>query len=911
MSSITQLSIFHKNTDATATERGYEFQKLKTVETWLVNRISGNDEVIYYDYEDDIFQRDIDGFKSTFRQLKLYSSNFSFASEEIKKSIIHFFTLYCQGEYVLDDIQFVFEANSNVARNYDGNDAKLLKKWYQHQDLLEGDFLVECSKKIKEIVSEYVVSVPDDKVEVVKAKEVFEGLKGNEEFWESFTKSIRWKFEGVEPEEAMANCLRGLNNLVSKLPYPLEDGDAQNLINSLHFLVSQSATKENPEERLLDNNLLENIIFKVLGGEDEEYGLAIDEYRVSQEIVDFSLGKVYKVISWSRYYRQHKNLEGHKEIWVKVLLGHLNHLDTPDFCKKDVLYELIFLKLQPTLRFNFKEPDASNIDTLSKQYFGLVPEQFDDNNTIEDAVTLFSILKTANRFDLIDISDATFEEWLVKIEICLKEKILADNKNHKCSYLESYSFLQLTIRYPEADNKEEVFEESMSVIRQIIGLSEEAPLYSFSNLYERINGVLKGLIQFDANEDSDTIIKNLEALSDELAPIVQEREGKFSLANKFRDRGVQYLKSSRRKVLLKALDYFHRAKSLLFQEETKEGFILVLLNISQVYNVIGFNMAAKYYALAGFYISIGEERYFDKVPRSIALIHHYDFSQGAWVNCMMDLEQFIKHDGELTGVWDIDENVALRKVLLDYAFVLYSAPIISNQTSVLVNQKLLELGFLKGYMDMFIDGLKNQLPTRTEVLNFIKSKNVDSPLNDLGTHRKIKFEAYDFLWVIEFENNYEPNILGEEFCALLQILLVELKTHFPEVSFEKEIKEIQTNLIESEHPLPPERLEETNKAIKWKLFLPKIQKPKPFYPIVISAIISLMRELVEEETELSLILEKLLREHDFGSKVPVVQPYDNLYKTLFSVDDYDSLMRTGFAYVAFEEKFVKPNDLIV
>lgn len=40
MSSITQLSLFQKNTDATATERGYEFQKLKTIETWLTNRIS-------------------------------------------------------------------------------------------------------------------------------------------------------------------------------------------------------------------------------------------------------------------------------------------------------------------------------------------------------------------------------------------------------------------------------------------------------------------------------------------------------------------------------------------------------------------------------------------------------------------------------------------------------------------------------------------------------------------------------------------------------------------------------------------------------------------------------------------------------------------------------------------------------
>lgn len=912
MASITQLSVFHKNTDATATERGYEFQKLKTVETWLINRISQNDEVIYYDYQDDIFQRDIDNFKSTFRQLKLYSSSFSFASKEIKKSVIHFFTLYCQGEYVLDDIQFVFEANSNVAKDYDGNDAKLLKKWHQQQETLEGDFLVECVNKIKEIIFEFIASIQDDKPELLKAKEVFKDLKDNQEFWKNFTKSIRWKFEGVEPEEAMSNCLRELRVLVSQLPYPLEDGDKQNLINSLHFHVSQSATKKNSEERLLDNDLLESMIFKVLGGENQEYGLAIEEYRKSPKIADFSLGKVYKAISWSRYYRQHENLEGHKEIWINVLTGYLNHIDTPDFCKKDILYELIFLKLQPTVSFNFKEPDGSNLDSFSKQYFELVPSQFDDDNTIEDTVTLYSILRTANRFDIIDISDATFEVWLVTIESCLQEKILVSDVNHKCSYLESYSFLQLTVRYLEADNKEEVFEESMSIIRQIMSFRDAAPFYSFSNLYERINGILNALIKVDVGENSDTIIEKLESLSDELVPIVQEREGKFSMANNFRDRGIQYLQSSRKKDLIKSLHHFHKAKNLLFQEETKEGFILALLNISQVYNAIGFNLAAKYYSLAGFYISIGEERYFNKISKSVGLIHHYDFSQGAWINCMMDIEQFMLLNREFVGDWSLEINTDLRKVLLDYAFVLHSAPILSNQITVLANQKLIELGFLKeSHMDSMLDGLKSMLPTRIEIVRVVKEKNVDFPLNDLSNDRKIQFEAYHFLWVVKFENSYDLNMLGEEFCSIFQILLVELKTHFPDLLFKHDFKEVQLNLSESPEPKPSEKINEYNATTEWKVYLPRVQKPEPYYPIILLSIINLLKEFIQEETDLSDVFEKLLKEHDISSIATVVQPYDKLYRTLFSRENYNSLMREGFTEAIFEEKLVRSNDLIV
>ena len=73
MSSITQLNIFNKNTDAFATERGFEYQKLKTLESWLINSLQKNDEAIYYDYQEDIFHRDLKKFKSTFRQIKLLS----------------------------------------------------------------------------------------------------------------------------------------------------------------------------------------------------------------------------------------------------------------------------------------------------------------------------------------------------------------------------------------------------------------------------------------------------------------------------------------------------------------------------------------------------------------------------------------------------------------------------------------------------------------------------------------------------------------------------------------------------------------------------------------------------------------------------------------------------------------------
>jgi hypothetical protein len=53
---------------------------------WLQNRIAGINEVIYCDYGDDIVQRNFKAGTSKFRQVKLYSTNFSFSTDEIIKS---------------------------------------------------------------------------------------------------------------------------------------------------------------------------------------------------------------------------------------------------------------------------------------------------------------------------------------------------------------------------------------------------------------------------------------------------------------------------------------------------------------------------------------------------------------------------------------------------------------------------------------------------------------------------------------------------------------------------------------------------------------------------------------------------------------------------------------------------------
>lgn len=910
MSSITQLSVFNKNTDAFATERGYEYQKLKTLESWLLNSVNKNDEIIYYDYEEDIFQRDITKLKSTFRQIKLYSSNFSFASEEISKAVSHFFTLFCMGDYFLDEIKFVFEANSNIARKHTNNEAELLSDWCDNQDDLKQPLLSKCIAITKKIVTEFVDSHDDAIPETAKAKAKFEELKSNSDFWKKFTKSINWNFQGLEPEEAMANSLKEIESLVKQLPYPVKVIDIDSIVHSLHFHISQCATKENPEERLLNSELLESKILTAIGGSEKWYGEQLEKWRGLKKIEEFRLGELYELIGVSRFYRQHNELDGQREIWASRLNEYLELVDLPDFSEKDIIYELVFLKLRPTLEFRFHDPHTTGIVDLVKRYFQIVPSIVCDPMTIEETINLYSIIRTASAFELIEIETAKFEEWLQEVENRILINLETAKVNSRCSYLESLSVIEFNLKNWGDDDRLEAFENGIKILKDIVNLSDEAEQYNYSNLLLRINEYIRACFMTNVAEDYPEIIDKLEDISADLALIVSRRDGDYSLALQYRDRGISYLELSKKsKDLLRALDYFHKSKNLLFKDETKDGFVLVLLQICQVYLQIGFTYAAKYYALAAFFYSLQDEELYKRVGKSTALVFKIDFNSGSWIHCLMDFERFIIFTGELNPDWNIETNINLREVLLDYAFVLYGTPQLSPELNVLIEQQFKELGWIKGkYMDMFIDGLSLSLPTKQEAINLAQSKLNDYPLSDIGAKRVIQFYGYGILWRVQFINSYDFNANGEEFCAICQILLTEIKIHFPDLCFNDEIESIQINLLEGDKPVSPKLISDSKINYEWNVYLPKLEKPKPYCPFVLSFILNILKNVNEKDGErLTKIFERLFKEKDLGSKATVVQPYEELYKSLYSKKEFDKFMRQGFNKLIIDIDFVRKN----
>ena len=88
------LEKFKKNTDANATNQGFYYQYLVTLNIWLKNYNEGNDVAIYCETEDDIKIEDLKNNKVEFTQVKAYAKDFKIDDIEIKNSRKFFPSLY-------------------------------------------------------------------------------------------------------------------------------------------------------------------------------------------------------------------------------------------------------------------------------------------------------------------------------------------------------------------------------------------------------------------------------------------------------------------------------------------------------------------------------------------------------------------------------------------------------------------------------------------------------------------------------------------------------------------------------------------------------------------------------------------------------------------------------------------------
>ncbi|MCB9250837.1 MAG: hypothetical protein H6605_00075 [Flavobacteriales bacterium] len=906
--SISNLYIFSKDTDANASLRGYHYQVLKAVETWVDNFNNGIDEEIYCDFEEDIFQHNPTLKTAKFRQIKLYSSNFSFASLEVKKCIAHFFMLHVKTDYNLLEKEFVFEANTSVAQKKGENDAELLKKWNESQGKLDNDLLMECAVKVQSIVSTYIneqaselgkKSTTEEKEILKKALNVFNSLKESD--WFEFTNKIRWKFNNVSSEEEFLAIRNKIETQILQLPFEIDENNISSIFGMLNTAAFYKASAENPEERKLTLSELKETLLKSANDIDKWYWQIAERWEGVTAIHHFAIGEFYEVLDATRHCRQHLYLKMHDQQWLNILKIYIDNNEIADDFKRIAIYEYLWLRFRPIDYYTKPKGDLFGEEKYFEFYFKDF-NAFRNATELEDAQSLINILFAAVQIGNTDLKKKQIDEWFQQMDKTINEKLEKEtNPNEICHLLENIGTQRLFLNALKKENKDVT--EFIIPLEGIFAHIDKADFYNATALSIRLSKYISLLIDVDPDANS-ALIEAIEKYTEKINPIVEKRDGSYKAAKVEVEKGMQYLNSKNPTHLLTALNCFHKAKTLWYQQESIEGFVLAVLSISQLYSAIGLNLAAKYYALSASWACIhnGNRHLLKRIADAFGLIFYADFKQGAWMNAIISFADYMNVRNEFKGE-PLDPAIDEMpfKTMADLAIILHSTPKISPQLKVLIDSHIGMLGELREeFIKSLLPKLEKDFPTDTSLKKILEVKLTDKPLNDVGKKRIIRFNALGSSWEVSFNNDYENTPIAEEFCGIMQVMLAEIS--LSKYDFHLVRGSVKIELEMNTEYMLPEQLP-THSEFKWKVSLEFFnsalaQEIKMHTARISVALMYVLGEIsLLPQEEFQEKFHTLFKENDLAGKSLVLGSYQRMYRSVFNQDKFDSLHRKHFESV--------------
>lgn len=893
--SLSKLSIFSKDTDAAETVKGYEYQKLRTLETWLQSYTERKNEIIYCDYEEDIFLRNLDSWTSKFVQLKLYSSkNFSFDSVEVKKAISHFFMLFVKGEYKFDEIQFVFETNVSVAGKYGNNDAELLKEWKDNQDAMSEDLLKRCAAKVKSMVSEYVKPFGEKVKDEVLAKEIEDAkiIVGElpDGVWEDFVKSIKWDFASVDADAAVQSVIDNCLKLIEATGFASAKADKESVFASLYYQVSERSTDADPGKRLLDARLLDSVLLSVGDKDDKWYEQNYKAWHEVDKIDYFLASEFYQILHAANYCRLTKYLAHHAPMWTALLQQYIDLAATPQIFRRKAVYELLWLNF-PVRRFNAPDGNLIGYEEMIRTYYDSIGD-YQEHEQIEGAVNLLGVVKAAIAFKKVDIELSEVETWEGKLEEMVSQGLKANQDANQSCYFHELAAGLLMQRAMKAD--ENTINQLFDHFKSIAAQADKANMYDVVRLGNRIDAYIKLMIHHHADI---SLIERLEDFSDELMPLVNKLNGNFSTAKLYSERGFKYLQSKEPKSILRSLNYFHRAKELYKNDGTMEGYILALLAISQLYSATDNNYAAKYYALSAVWQSTQQTELQKRISDGFGLILHYDFDQGNWFNCIEVFRLYIRSRVDFKDpVIDVTKDELLMKSFVIISSILSVLPKILTDGLQVVESTIAQMG------NLYEEELKHLKEKADEMVgenpkDFINVKCCDAVVNDAGEKRIIQWKALGTTWKVTFDNKWIETSLGEEIAAALQIILLQFAVAKNDIHF---LKGEVTIIVEpSDRHKMPEQLP-SNDSYSWKIFSRPVLDPTPenirlqasYLTIYLKFILDELSLLPEADFEAEFT--RFFEEEDLAGKTLPGYLYQRLYRNLFVQEGFEDPDRAQF-----------------
>lgn len=896
--SIHKLHIFAKNRDAIATQKGYAFQQLKTLEDWLENRIANTDEIIYCDYEDDILARNIKKGKSKFTQIKLYSSDFSFSSEGIKKALAHFFMLYVKGEYAFDQTEFSFETNASIVKRVVGeNDAALLKEWSKNQLSISKDLLDRIRIRVRIILDEYIKETFEElkgktglKTDIQQARNIYDKL--TDEDINSFIKCIKWRFDDIASNDAVQQIMARIEMLIAKLPLPLVGQSVHIYPSLLVAEVFERSMQDDPEDRQLTIALLDSIILKAGDKQDQWYGDTFGEFKDGSIIRSFYPGEFQTVVNAARYCRYMMKDNGHQSIWANLLTQYYTLADTPYSSKRKAIYEYLFLKIadDPWAQ-NAESPIAGDVEIV--KFFIDHWEHRSSLRDIEDDITLLQLLKSQTIAYSLTITKEILDNFRLDIEKYLDAEISGEmNIDRECELLELRGHIAVQ---NEIDNPVENFKGAFEYYRKIPPLLGHAQYYSLAKLYDEMEEMVKMLINLEID---DGLIAMMDDFIKEIQPYAEKTGLRHKAAHQKVERAALYLKKNDVGNYLQALNLFQEAKELWRLEYFKDGYILSLLNIAQVYHSLGMSYAAKYYAMMAFWNAwhFADPGSYKRLPTALAIICLCDFSHGAWLNALSDFNHylFMKVEFGEKG-FDIDNDEEYIKTSVNVAKILHAIPVLYPALDHILDSLKKKWGYVwEENLLPLVQQIKEQITSSNDLKKVLARNLKDAPLNDIGPVRTIKFNALNIDWHIEFDNNETMTAIGESFTSLLQIALCEITR----INNQLLIAGRHVNISIKEGHFQKEE----QKTDNWEISIPQfdskqteeIQMHYAYMGVLAKAILHSLCIMTKEQFE-TFFTNQLLKKEKFGEKALESASFQRVFRRTVGNNLFEAEKRSSFS----------------
>ena len=856
--------IIHNKTEATATIRGFHYQFLKTLKSWLECLTNSNEE-IYCETEDDLMEiNNITNFVR-FTQIKSYSSEFTLNSKAIKKTIINFFSIFNRYQSANNKLEFVFYSNSSPITN------STLEEWVLQANPSEDLTNKFCNEVYKILIEKYSTQTLES-----------QGIYKNSENLLFFVKSIKWFFENKTPDESIKDLIFEIKNLISDISdSTIAQEKPELLLSKLHFDVEQTSINSDRKYR----KLIRQKLIDLVAEEDSKWYVNIKKEWLENNPIYFSFGEFYSIRTAILHAHYTEYLKSDIPFWIEKLYYFIENCENETITKRQAIYEVIIISLR----------SLKNLDNRGK-YIKAYFQDFNkyiDVDQLEETTILLNFLRVAKQFETFDIpiQKDKIEEYVNLLNLILLSEIeKTTDPNRLCYLFETKGnfdfFFSKDNNLDKFNDLQQKLEKSNFWYNKILSELEKSRLFPLRRFIQNQN---KKLITLHQIEGLD--LSNLEEIIEKAEDIYNKE--RFKDLSFKKQRAFNYIEKGES---LKALRVLHDIKNELFKYESLEESLHIMLLISQLYLELGLAFAAKYYGLAVCHWVMQEGGEFLKLlPKSVEQVGEADYNQGQWGSYMFfNRAYFLSKQTSLTN---FENEIDNAEISLFHSDVTIS--FLNKRFNFISQAKLAKIFPIDdNYKNEISLGVKKLLEkykknSDKKLWEQIEEQMIDAPFSDYGNFRKLSFKTYGVKWYIVFKNEYTLVASVEQFLAFFQIVLFELN----EVDLCLPVVEVRLNI--SENTINDNILIESNSTNQeriWNIKLPNYEKLdkglqvrylKELELSLLKNTNMILFELspLNDELLFKIFKEVLIEKTHLSNKVSISKPYEEMYK-VFVIEEH-------------------------